>query len=265
MGSFLGVFSFQVMVFPFALIILFAVGFSFELFVGQTHLTNPLQIWFLIGTILLIFAAFAGASLYGFVFGWSAANTLWRGATFRTILAGDPVFHRLVKYQAPLLLVLLLGGLAIGAQALRVWLNSGITLADVIGTYSARDPSVRAKLDVKADGTWDYRIDRQPEFHQTGKWTFEPQVTTSSSVVITLEQFTLGFPSYPGEPQARLQMPGSFLIYFHRNYAGVTQWCVHPDGGVCFQRPPESAYVPWHRGEALGAAAIGTLTARGCL
>jgi hypothetical protein len=123
-----------------------------------------------------------------------------------------------------------------GAQALRAWINSGITLADVIGTYSARDPSVRAKLDVKADGTWDYRIDRQPEFQRTGKWTFEPQLTTSSSVVITLEKFSLGFPSYQGEPQ--MQMPGFFLIYIHRSYAGGTQWCVHPDGGVCFQRPP---------------------------
>ena len=84
-----------------------------------------------------------------------------------------------------LLLGVLLGYSAMGALALRGWLISGVTLADVIGTYSAtRDPSVRAKLEVKSDGTWDYRMDQQPEFHRTGKWTFEPQLTTSSSVVI---------------------------------------------------------------------------------
>jgi len=138
-----------------------------------------------------------------------------------------------------LLLGVLLGYSAMGALALRGWLISGVTLADVIGTYSAtRDPSVRAKLEVKSDGTWDYRMDQQPEFHRTGKWTFEPQLTTSSSVVISLERFSLGFPSYPGEPQARLQTPGFFLIYIHRSSAGGTIWCVHPDGGVCFQRPP---------------------------
>jgi hypothetical protein len=149
------------------------------------------------------------------------------------------VTRRLVKYRVPLLLGVLLGYSTMGTLALRAWLNSGVTLADVIGTYNAtRDPSGRAKLEVKADGTWDYRIDRQPEFHRTGKWTFEPQLTTSSSVVITLEEFSLGFPTYLGEPQARLQMPGFFRIYIHRSSAGGSIWCVHPDGGVCFQRPP---------------------------
>jgi hypothetical protein len=57
-----------------------------------------------------------------------------------------------------------------------------------------------------------------------------------SSVVITLEEFSLGFPLYPGEPQ--MQKPGFFFIGIHRSSAGGTQWCVHPDNGVCFQRPP---------------------------
>jgi hypothetical protein len=168
LGSFPSVFAFQVIAFPLVGGIAFALGFLY----GGKQLSEPFDIVVAMSGAGLMLATFALASLYGFVFGWRTANAVWEGARFQTLLANDPVCRRLAKYRTPLLLGFILVGSANGVQKLRWWLNSGITVEDVIGTYRVKNASTQALLEVNADRTWKYLFVGPPEFSKI--WDMGP-------------------------------------------------------------------------------------------
>jgi hypothetical protein len=114
LGSFPGVLFFQVLVLPCVWVIFIPIVL---LFGGQT-LTRPIHITITLGAVLLMIVTFAVASLYGFIFGWRAANALY-ARNFHALLTTDPVFRRLLQHRIPLVLGSALVYAIVGVQFVR--------------------------------------------------------------------------------------------------------------------------------------------------
>jgi hypothetical protein len=108
--------------------------------------------------------------------------------------------------------------------------GSQIDQTDVMGEYHADVPAGTAKLVIKPDCTWEYRIEGSPEFVRSGKWEPEPGMSTPSTRVITLDRFEFGFPLSDMDPQK----PSFWPAQFSKDSTGKARACIL-DGEICFK------------------------------
>jgi hypothetical protein len=242
-GSAIGLLAFQLAAFPVVLAILW----TFLVPVGYFHsgggvTSNPLIIAASIGSVLAATAFFGTASLGGLVFGWRAANALGEGISLRTYLASEEIwqvvstaFRRPFRLPLTLWLLCVWSGSAISAA--RCWLNAGATVADVPGVYRSTLSERATLLDIKADGSWAYRLEAQPGPQHTGKWTVEAHEGDSSTVVVSFE-----VPSGPHQnEESPLSRPGFVQSDVSRDCAGRLLVCFGADARVCFERQSQAA------------------------
>lgn len=238
LGSVAGVFTFQLAALPIVLAILSTLMGPIAFFHGGGNTTNLAVITASLGSLLFATGFFAFASLAGFITGWNAVNALGAGIAPRAFLASDRILKRIWSlfqrpYRLPLLIWLLLAWATVAASGLRCWLNSGVTIGEVAGSYLANTPAGHATLNVRPNGQWEYLLEGQSAFARTGKWTLEPQESNRSTVAIVFENFALGFPSSHGAARER---PGFVFSYFSRDCAGKLRACFGVDDQDCFER-----------------------------
>jgi hypothetical protein len=116
-----------------------------------------------------------------------------------------------------------------------------VTIAEVRGTYRVTSPFPEAHvLDIKADGSWEYRRESQLADPQAGKWAFEPNESDSATVVITF-QVKSGSQGKAGSLLARdpLANRGFVFSYISRDCAGKLLVCFGADDQICFERMSE--------------------------
>jgi hypothetical protein len=92
--------------------------------------------------------------------------------------------------------------------------QDAIPAADVVGTYRAESPAWQANLTVKADGTWEYRVERPVPYLRVGKWF-------TSRLKAWPER--LGFDDFdfgPLEKLAKEQKAGLWVPKFSRTHSG---------------------------------------------
>jgi len=249
-GSAAGLLAFQLAALPIVLAILW----TFLVPVGYFHgsggaMTNPLIIVLSIGSILVATAFFGTASLGGLVFGWRAANALGQGIALRTYLASEKIWQVVATafrrpYRLPLLLWLLCVWSVFAISASRCWLNSGVTAAEVPGAYRATASlPERSVLDIKADGSWEYRRESQLEgARAAGRWEFEPAQSDNATVVISFEVKSGPRQHQPGSLSEHDPLAGPGFVYssVSRDCAGNLHVCFGADDQFCFERQSEA-------------------------
>jgi hypothetical protein len=189
---------------------------------------------------------FGSVSLGGFIVGWRAANALGEGFPLLAFLAADEVWQLVSTvfqrpYRLPLFLWLMCAWSAFAVSGVRCWLNSGVAIAEVPGTYRATSPFPEPHvLAIKADGSWEYRRESQSADTQAGKWAFEPIDSDSATVVITF-QVKSGSQGKAGSLLARdpLANRGFVFSYISRDCAGKLLVCFGADDQICFERMSE--------------------------
>jgi hypothetical protein len=251
-GSAIGLLAFQLAAFPVVLAILW----TFLVPVGYLNssggvTTNSLIIALLVGSAFLTATAFFGiASLGGLVFGWRAANALSEGVPLRSYLGSERIWQLVATafrrpYRLPLLLWLLCVWSVFGISASRCWLNSGATVAEVPGVYRATAPfPERNVLDIKADGSWEYRRETDLEAARAGRWEFEPAQSDQVTVVISFEVKSGSRQDDSGPLLARdplaLTQPGFVHSSVSRDCAGKLLVCFGADEQICYERQSET-------------------------
>ena len=249
-GSAVGLLAFQLAAFPVVLAILW----TFLVPVGYFHgsggvTTNPLIVVLSIGSILVATAFFGTASLGGLVFGWRAANALGQGIALRTYLASEEIWQVVATafrrpYRLPLLLWLLCVWSVFGIWASRCWLNSGVTVAEVSEAYRATAPlPERNVLDIKADGSWEYRRESHLEGERAaGRWEFEPAQSDSTTVVLSFEVKSGSNQDQSSSLRERDPLAQAGFVYgsVSRDCAGKLIVCFGADDQVCFEQQRET-------------------------
>jgi hypothetical protein len=241
-GSAVGLLAFQVAALPIVLAILWTFLVPIGYLYGGGVTANPLVIVFSIGSILAATAFFGTASLGGLVLGWNAANALGEGISLRTFLASDEIWQVVSAalqrpYRLPLVLWLLCVWSVFGISAVRCWLNSGATVAEVPGVYRAAFSQGPARLDLKPDGSWTYRLEVQPGPLRTGKWTFEAHESDSATVVVSFQYSGVHRNEAPPEAgEFPVTRPGFTLSDVSRDCAGKLLLCFGADERICFER-----------------------------
>ena len=115
-----------------------------------------------------------------------------------------------------------------------------ISTTDVLGTYRATVPAGQAIIELKGNGSWQYRIEGPSPFQRGGRWAQEPKLSTPSSIVIALNHFDLGFTLNEGDPGG----PSYRLFTFEKVYRGRVRTCITdldakywgPKGQICFEQ-----------------------------
>jgi hypothetical protein len=100
-GSFPGVFLFQMLAFPFVLVVLLMLFVTYAVF----HPSDGWQGFIIVGFGLLMFCIFGVASLVGFYAGWRVAWEFAAGRSIRDFLGADRLlgpFVRLARRRLPL-------------------------------------------------------------------------------------------------------------------------------------------------------------------
>jgi hypothetical protein len=95
--------------------------------------------------------------------------------------------------------------------------QDAIPAADVVGTYRAESPAWQANLIVKADGTWEYRVERPVPFLRVGKWSTSR--LKAWPAVLSFEDFDFG----PLETLAKERKAGLWVPKFSRTHSGEVQ------------------------------------------
>jgi hypothetical protein len=94
MGSFPGVFIFQIAALPIVLVI-FLVASLLPIVAAPD---SAIAIGVALAAALLLFLLCTTASVYGFAFGWRAANALSNGVSLREFCRCDPICRHVVRY-----------------------------------------------------------------------------------------------------------------------------------------------------------------------
>lgn len=250
-GSAIGLLAFQVAALPVVLATLWTFLVPIGYFHGSGGTTaNPLIILPLLGGVLAATALFGTASLGGLVLGWRMANALGRRVPLRVFLASDEIWKAVSiafqrPYRLPLLIWLLCVWSAFGISASRCWLNSGATVAEVPGVYRATAPfPERNVLDIKADGSWEYRRETNLEAARAGRWQFERAQSDRVTVVISFEVKSSSRQHDSGPLLARdplaLTRPGFVYSSVSRDCAGKLLVCFGADEQICYERQSET-------------------------
>jgi hypothetical protein len=109
--------------------------------------------------------------------------------------------------------------------------NERPALADATGTYQFESTEASATLVLKLDRTWEYRLLRPSELSSVGRWEHVPSADSSSTLAISLNDFSLGFPDWPGtNPNRR----SNFFLNLERSYRGEIRSCLGEEYKRCF-------------------------------
>jgi hypothetical protein len=246
-GSAVGLLAFQVAAFPILLAMLWTLVAPIAYFHGGGP-TSPLFALLSVGALFAATLLFGAASLGGLVLGWRVANALGQCISLQDFLASDQVWNRASiifkrPYRLPFLIWLLCAWSAMAMSAVQCWLNSGASIAEVPGTYRATAASPeRYVLDIKADGSWEYRREGQLESVRAGRWEFEPSQSDTATAVITFKVKAGSRQGEPGSPPEHdpLARPGFVYSSVSRDCAGRLHVCFGADDQICFERQSEA-------------------------
>ena len=89
--------------------------------------------------------------------------------------------------------------------------------ADVVGIYRAEASAWQASLAVKADGTWEYRVERPVPYLRVGKWSTSR--LKAWPAMLSFEEFNFG----PLEKIVQEQRAGLWVPKFSRGSSGEVQ------------------------------------------
>jgi hypothetical protein len=107
--------------------------------------------------------------------------------------------------------------IALGLLLMLAGCQDAMPAADVVGTYRAEAPAWQASLAVKADGTWEYRVERPVAYMRSGKWSTSR--LKAWPAMLSFDDFDFG----PLEKLAREQRAGLWVPKFSRTHFGEVQ------------------------------------------